>query len=267
MRRDITFEELREVQLALIDKIDQFCRLHNLRYSLGGGTLLGAIRHKGFIPWDDDVDLMMPRPDYEFFIHHFTDENIKVQTLFNDSDMVIPFAKVYDDRTVLEEFYAKNGVFVDLFPIDGLPEEAEIDAYLEKQDYYRTFLQKIYEYNHKKFLLYNKKSNRYFTIFKYWIKHFSYPSRQKCIQEIQNLHLSYNFETSRYAGAIIGAYGKKEHMSKETFMTYIDLPFEDRKYMCIAAFDPYLRKHYGDYMQLPPIEKQKASHTFVAYWK
>ena len=267
MHRDITFQEMRDIQLGLLDAVHDFCGRRNLRYSLGGGTLLGAIRHKGFIPWDDDVDIMMPRPDYELFIRYFKHEYIEIQTPDNDHEAYIPFAKIYDGRTVLEEFYAKNGVFIDLFPIDGLPCERMLPEYLKIQSMATTNLYRIHDYNTKAFYQYESGKPRLLVSTKYWIKHLFYPSREKCLQILKDLHASYDFETAEFAGAICGAYAAKEHMRKSTFENYIPLQFENRTYMGIEDYDSYLKKHYGDYMQIPPKDQQKASHHFVVYWK
>ena len=102
MKKTIIMEELRAIQLDILDKIHAFCTERGIRYSLGGGTLLGAVRHKGYIPWDDDIDIMLPRPDYDRFLKEFEGKyaELNLQYYGNDITCCIPFAKVYDNRTV-----------------------------------------------------------------------------------------------------------------------------------------------------------------------
>ena len=137
MKRKVTLEEMRDLQLAMMDKIHEFCVERGIRYSLGGGTLLGAVRHKGYIPWDDDIDIMLPRPDYERFLKEFDGvyPNFKVLHLNNDRTYPYLFAKVYDSRTLLVECRATMGVYIDVFPIDGLPLKAELPKYMRTLDF------------------------------------------------------------------------------------------------------------------------------------
>lgn len=263
MTKRISLEELRKIQLNILDKIHEFCKENNIRYSLGGGTLLGAIRHKGYIPWDDDIDIMLPRPDYEKFIQGFVNQysNLCIQTLNNDDTSFFPFAKVYDNRTILIEDYACNGIYVDIFPVDGLPPESELKQYIEKQNQITKNIFKT-----TKFFKF-KKGNKVYLYIKYLIKKLIYPSREKSITILNELHFSHSFDHSLYAGAIVGRYAQKEHMEKSVFLDYIEVPFENRTFMAIKQYDAYLTKHYGDYMKLPPKEKQVSWHNFDAWWK
>ena len=131
--KQINIEEIRKLQISILLYVHEFCKKNNIRYSLSGGTLLGAVRHKGYIPWDDDIDIMMPRPDYERFVNEFNenrkDVEYKVICSYNDSQFFQPFAKVVNTKTFLKETYkrpvAQMGVYIDVFPIDGLPNDEQ----------------------------------------------------------------------------------------------------------------------------------------------
>jgi lipopolysaccharide cholinephosphotransferase len=123
--QELSIERLKETELDIFIEIDRFCRKNEIQYSLAGGTLLGAVRHKGFIPWDD-IDLMMTRENYDRFISLFSKEagRYRVITYQNNPQYKYLFAKVVDSQTkVVEEHYFPVddlGVFVDIFPIDAL---------------------------------------------------------------------------------------------------------------------------------------------------
>lgn len=263
MGKEIDIKELREIQLSILDKIHAFCMERGIRYSLGGGTLLGAVRHKGYIPWDDDVDIMMPRPDYERFLREFDGlyQHLKIQNAFTDQEYILPFSKVIDDRTVLVERVSeketrKSGVFIDVFPIDGLPQENELDRFCKKIACVR------------KPMIYTSQADDSFVRFpflKFICKLFI--NHDKAVVRAERTMASIDFRTAKYAGAISGRYGEKEHMSADVFQEYSDIAFEGRAYRCISAYDAYLKKHYGDYMQLPPEYMRVRAHNFSAWWK
>ena len=123
--RKLVRKEIKNYQISILKAIDSFCKDKNITYFLSGGTLLGAARHAGYIPWDDDLDLMMPREDYDRFTNEFKNEYLKIYSLATVSDCRFPFMKVYDKRTLVAEDSFKNemvyGVFVDIFPLDKAP--------------------------------------------------------------------------------------------------------------------------------------------------
>lgn len=258
--KDITLEEMRELQLNMLDKIHAFCIQNDIRYSLGGGTLLGAIRHKGYIPWDDDVDIMMPRPDYEKFLKGFEGfhENLILQHYKNDDSYYYPFAKIYDNRTLLIEPGARNGIYIDVFPIDGLPPFEQIPKFLDQYNHYIDQL-----FRTTKFYRFKK---RLYIQLKYYLRKFYTPSRKVVIANLENLLFANDFEKAEFAGAIVGRYGEKEAMKAVIFRNYTQAQFEGRYFNIIVDYDAYLKQHYGNYMQLPPIEQQISNHQFEAYW-
>lgn len=255
----LTVEEMRTIQLGILDQLDAFCRKNNLRYSLGGGTLLGAVRHKGYIPWDDDIDVMMPRPDYDYFVTHFNDEYGKISkccAFENDETWKFPFAKICDCGTVLyeENVSQQLGVNIDVFPIDGVPKNKEryIRKFIFKHHFLVAYLSDVGESLAKK------------CIYALVRKFISLAFIQK---SLRYLLLSNSFETSPYAGAVVGLYHEKEVYERTLFCSCSDYSFENRTYKGISDFDSYLKQHYGNYMDLPPKEMQVRKHKTVAYAK
>ncbi|HJC95303.1 MAG TPA: LicD family protein [Candidatus Phocaeicola gallinarum] len=258
--KPIYLEEQKQIQLNILAKVDQFCEENNLRYSLGGGTLLGAVRHKGFIPWDDDIDIMMPRPDYDKFVHNFNgyDKDLTCAAHEIDKNFIQIFAKVYNNKTLLKEQSLQDplGIFIDVFPIDGFPsDERTVTKYVRKITFLRKLLQIKNLDNKLRWKRIIAKSILYFFPVNYLQKRM-----QKAIKE-------YPFEESLYAGATCGRYKEKERYQRDVFEKYTTLDFENRKFKVIKEYDLYLKQHYGDYMKLPPVEEQVGNHTEYAYWK
>ena len=265
----LNLKEIQQIELELLLKFDLVCKSNNLRYSLGGGTLLGAIRHKGFIPWDDDIDVMMPRPDYEKFLSicksKKTDFNLVTYDTVEGYNGL--FAKIWDPNTIVKddlmEMTFEIGVNIDVFPLDGLGKSEE-EAYkiFKRTAWNREMLNAVLW---KKF--FRSKTHSIlvepirFTMFV--LSRFSNP--KKLLRKVDEENLRHSFEGSKYAGCVCGSYREKEIMPTDTFENYIDLDFEGEKLKAIANYDEYLTKHYGNYMQLPPEEKQQTHHTYKAY--
>lgn len=258
--RNISLDELKTIQLDLLQKTVDFCEKNGLRYFLCGGTLIGAIRHKGYIPWDDDIDIAMPRPDYDRFVKTFNRSGnyYHVVNLDTNHDYAYSYAKVYDNRTILKELHylGEIGVNIDLFPADGVKDEAQIRKIMR--------LHKI---------LHSKRANYYKrTISKKIINTFGklllLPfSAHQIATWIDNEARKYPFGSLPMAGVIANSTGPGEMVDKSVYDSYIYVDFEGRKYRAPIGYDTWLRSVYGDYMQLPPIEDRVTHHTFEAWWK
>ena len=206
----------------------------------------------------------MPRPDYERFIKEFQgiDPELTIQNYHTDSSFHREWTRVCNNKTLLVYELAVSGVFIDVFPIDGLPDENETLKYLEKLRNLRVMLWRATKKKKESI-----QENYYVSRIKYYIRRLIFPNRKKIISEYEQLFNSYQFEASEYAGAITGIYGIKEHMKADVFKKYIIVPFENFHFYAIADYDAYLKKHYGDYMKLPPKDQQKTHHRFHVYWK
>lgn len=256
--RKIELEELKHIQLNILKEVHNFCIERGLRYSLGGGTLLGAVRHKGYIPWDDDIDVMMPRPDYNVFVKEFDgySPHLVCGVYENDKNYMFPHVKVYDDRTVLTEDQCimTIGINIDIFPVDGFPESTkEIESFLKKYSLWRTLLllKLVKGKKWKGKLLY------YFTKF---IPLSLIQKKINCIIQ------KYDFEKSLFVGAVCGKYLLKEKYPRFVFSEFIELPFENLKFKAIKEYDIYLSQHYGNYMELPPLDKRISHNYKNIFW-
>ena len=259
--RTITLDELKFIQLDLLQKTADFCEKNGIRYFLCGGTLIGAIRHKGYIPWDDDIDIAMPRPDYDRFVKSFNHPENYYQVVSPDinSEYEYCFAKVYDNRTVLNELHYPGdtfGVYIDVFPADGVKDASQIRKIM--------LLRKIL----------NTKRANYFkrTISKKIINTFGKMlllpySAHQIAKWIDNECRKYAFGSLPKAGVIANPFGPGEMVDKSVFDSEVYREFEGRKYRVPIGYDTWLRSVYGDYMQLPPVEHRVSHHTFDAWWK
>lgn len=263
-KRLLELEEIKRIQLDILDCIDRFCKAEGLRYSLSYGTLLGAVRHKGYIPWDDDIDLIMPRPDYDRFRTTFTADDCYLNDLSLRDDCVEAFVKVCKKGTIMvDKNFGREmwGVNVDIFPIDGAPEEG-LEEHYESLDRIREKLFRICPYYK------SVKAGRIPLMLKYALKRivYFYPgtfiSLKRKLVEGQK---AIPFESSRTVGVYYEAEKTRSFMERHIYDAIGVLPFEGKSYPALQYFDAYLTKIYGDYMQLPPEEKRVSQHAYDTY--
>lgn len=262
-------KEIQQIALKILLFVDKICKENNIPYSLAYGTALGAIRHKGFIPWDDDVDLIMTRDNYEKFLsimdNYKSDEFKCLHYGKNFPNYFYGFAKVVDLNTYLDETnFIRNpdlGVYIDIFPIDGANEQT-YQKDLIKFNKYNTLLTfsavkkfkkspKGIAYTLKKLLIYPFIKMMGWT---HWLK--------KCEQIRTKVPLS----NSEYA-TMFGPLTENNIFKKEIYDEVVYVEFEGHTFPILKEYDKYLTQLYGDYMTPPPKEKQISNHSFKAFRK
>lgn len=270
--KEVTLEERKKILLDVLVYIDDVCREHDINYSLASGTLLGAIRHKGFIPWDDDIDIMLLRKDYNKLLNILSKQSDYTLITIHSKNYYLPFAKLCDKNTVLYEsvhpYVEGLGVFVDIFPVDNLGNSVtESKAF--KNDCYKKYLRskallpKVYYYSPSllkkvvKFFLYTPR----YIINKLLGNNFSnfLISFDKKIRKKEHMDCA-------YVGFVISVYGDGSILNKDIYNDYIYVQFEGKNFKVIKEYDAYLKGLYKDYMKLPPEETQVTHHVNVAYW-
>lgn len=272
--KEINLAERKIILLQMMVEIDSFCRKNHILYYLAFGTLLGAVRHKGFIPWDDDIDIMMPREDYDRFAHSFPKSGL-YQFIYssNMKNYPLAFGKVIDTRTVKYERmrgkYQVMGLDIDVFPIDNYPSN------LDEATKWCDEIAKKQSYSKQLFAPFSKSRNAIRTIAKntrIFFRHIQddlgLPSVDKLVTDIDALSQKYNGLETGYCGiAAINTYGVRKRNRKEVYDKVVNIEFEGKQFFAPIGYDEYLKDIYGDYMQLPPVEKRKSHHSFRAYWK
>lgn len=269
--KEIAADELLKIQVDILQKVDKFCRNNKIPYTVFGGTCIGAIRHKGYIPWDDDIDIAMTRPNYNRFLQLFNGrvENLEVFAPELNWNYYAPYANVCDTRTLLdEEFNGHNGmdigVKIDVFPIDAV--SSNIDLYhAQKQNFIklwnilylkRLVIRKIWRKNLRETIAILLKRCKYLNS--------SYAEIQK---EISVLIVKDNYEDAEYVDLSCYPWPNDSRCPREVFEDYINVPFENIIVSIIKRYDDYLTRAYGNYMAFPPKEKRVSHHHFKAYWK
>lgn len=265
--KEILHEELKNIQIGILDRVSEFCIQNGINYSLSSGTLIGAVRHKGYIPWDDDIDIYMLRCDYERFVREFNDynSNYRVLSLERLSEYPYPFAKVEDKRTMLIENFdnaIKIGVNIDIFPIDGVPDDNKIrKSYFSRiESIRRKIVLKNVSVN---FRCRGIIKNFILILGKMWLKNKTATQLARQLDSmIDKTAGSTDFVCNLVMGNGIGSEFHRSVMSD-----YVDIEFEGKFYKAMAGYEEYLTQTYGNYMQLPPEEQRVTHHSFKAYWK
>lgn len=270
----MTVEESRKILLDMLDCFAEFCDSNNLRYYLSGGTLLGAIRHKGFIPWDDDIDVNMPRPDIEK-LYDMTQGMIgKYRLAQPDKEMFsrcCEFFRLYSPDAVIENYSGGTTkthpfyvpVFMDIFPIEGLPDsEWETKMHYMKIVALRKMLR-------SSSLTHMEGKNALAHIFHVVS---AIPAKlvgyKKWASSIQNTATKYKFDEHKYIGVMTApVHTTSEKVLKQEYVKTVDVMFEGKRYHAPGNYDTYLTQLYGNYMEMPPAEKQRSHHVFHVYWR
>lgn len=267
MGREITLDELKSLQVEMLKCIHNFCISNNIQYSLAYGTLIGAIRHKGYIPWDDDIDIMMGANDYKKFITTFNGAypNLKVDAPEIDLNYYAPYANVYDIRTLLDEGCGSHrgkemGYKIDVFPMDKQP----LGKLFKKRQMALYRMWRIYRNNYHIYTGSSIVDRLVNVVFWIYAKIGGYENVQK---QILRLRDSANKQEATSLTNLVFPIYKNVEAPIDAFEKIIEVNFEGEKFNAIASYDSYLRSIYGDYMQLPPKEKRVAHHNFKVYWK
>ncbi len=260
-------ETVKEIEYNILCSFADFCEENNLRYYLEYGTLLGAVRHKGFIPWDDDIDVTMPRPDYEKFKSLTSDKNISpnYETFSYDNGKTdYNFVKVIDNRTIAFEEYFKPcytiGVYIDVFPIDGLPNNKILrNLMCIRLNLWRQLLcMKMTEKGEGK--------TKLKTLFKKILLTVTRGiSISDIHKKIDHAFDQYEYDKSKYVGMVNHRAVYKGVVKREEYIP-IQIMFENRKFCAPSGYDKLLSQIYGDYNKLPPKE-ERIPHEVYAYWK
>ncbi len=258
--------DLQKCELGILLELDKLCRSVGLRYFLAYGTALGAVRHSGFIPWDDDVDIMMFREDYERLLKNsdwFIERGLFLQTVETDIEYPYPFAKIRKKGTAFvelgeERLNINHGVFIDVFPIDEIPASG-ISAFFQRvnADILWGLLAKNRNPKGLKKLITKIISIGSGNKEKYLLKYKTIEKRMIC-------------KDKKKSGMVANyTFGGRGHYADAVFDKKIfeptDILFEGNNLSIMKGYKTYLTKSYGDYMELPPLESRVPIHNYCFY--
>lgn len=253
--RTIDIRECQLFQLEVMDFFVEFCKKNDLRYFLDYGTLIGAVRHNGFIPWDDDLDVAMPIPDYLKLCEIFPrDSEVFFDSFYNEnSNDLSPstLTKIKSKKMVSEYNHFPlrmfTGVGIDIFPLCGYPK----DIY-EQKNYMQEFLNIADKWKE-------------IVVIPYGTESYDLKEHLLLIETMKEIELKYDYDSSEFVGPSYFEYDSfpaldgNRAMPKSWYEDKIDVDFEGREYSIPIGYDGILKKWYGDYMTMPPIEKRQYS--------
>ena len=273
-QKDLTMQKTQSISLEILRKVADVCEELNLRYYLAWGTLIGAVRHKGFIPWDDDVDIMMPRPDYDKLIMYLSNNKLPNLSLFNRTtcpEYPYMISRISDDRYILEMENEKSigmGIFIDIYPLDGmgntLEEALKFGLYTDRMSslcYQATRLHYAVETTTSPIRKLIKRPVFWYS------KIIGKDKFQDNIESYVNNNKN-EYDSSEWVGDLVWlSGGSKEILKREWLDGYDMAPFEQYEFRIPKMYDLVLKQTYGDYMKLPPESQRVGHHYYKAYKK
>lgn len=268
----INLLETQDIEFNLLQEFVEFCKKNNLRYSLIGGTLLGAVRHKGFIPWDDDIDVMMPRIDYDFFVSNFISSKSHLLNADITRYYCFPFSKLISSKTKGNNSDLRKikeyGVYIDIFPVDNMINDLNVFNHIvkknqliawericrySKNDWWKVVSNKNFFYS-SILSIFNLFRGLYWRYFKSYKK--EYEKHIKHIYEYNfNDQLTFYYDT------------KWPSVTMDDFESFEYKKFRDLDCKVIKNWDYWLKMFYGDYMEIPKKDKQVSHHHHDFFYK
>ena len=260
--KQLSLAEIRKISLDILKDVASFCDEHHIVYYLACGTLLGAVKYKGFIPWDDDIDIMMPRPDYNRFIDSYDTETFKV---LKPSQGMYFYAKVYDTGTIEKEKgidygkYEPIGVNIDVFPLDGIVNDEKT---VEQKRKTSAFLETLLRLSNQPVFYRKNRLKAVNRIIPRMI------GSRNLVRMIEKNAMRYDYGQSdyviRYKDTPNGFTGA---LAKEVYEKTVDLSFEGSMFHVPAGYDEWLKRFYGEnYMNHIPPAEDRRTHLRNAYY-
>ena len=251
-KEQICIDDLHKLEKDMLKEFDAFCNNSNLRYWVCGGTLLGTIRHKGFIPWDDDIDIFMPYEDYKKAASIFKSDNYEFCSLENVNyfdKYVDPWGKLLGKKIIMKEdagpYYKYHTEWIDVFCLVGMPTDLKVRE---------SFFAQAIELK--------KLQNEYFYASNGDIK-----ACNKVYEKYVSMFSAYPFDTAEYVGVLGTEYKERDYTKHSVYDKTLRLPFEDIEVNVPVGYKEYLDNLYGsDWMELPPPDKRRSHHKLEAYW-
>lgn len=267
--KEMSVKDIQSVSLDIMKDVHEFCVKNNIKYTLQGGTLLGAVRHDGFIPWDDDIDIAMPRPDYEKFCSTFSSPKGYRLICRQNDKCFLSFARVCEmEKTCVKSIVPwttiPTGVFIDIFPLDGAEDDKDVAAQRMKiirRIFHRTLRARgsYLKWSEAKGLMAKLKLIAKRIVY---FHSGAFNEYDKMCKEIP-----YG-STEHYCNYAYQEYGLREYHRTAVLKEYVLHQFEDCQFYIMKGYDEALKEKFGNYMELPPLEKRVSKHDiYTHFWK